>query len=253
MSDARPVAVVTGAGRRVGRAIALELARCGFDLALTFHEREAEAAQTVSLAKAAAHEAQIAIECQHFPVDLSVPDEVQQLGRTLRGGGRIDALVHNASSYGPSSFGSITAEQVLHHYRVNALAPLLLTQALAENLSRSQLAGGGAVVCFSDIHVLGRPLKNFAAYAMAKAAVTQMVHSLARDMAPTVRVNAIAPGVIAWPEETDADQVSAYERRIPLGRSGTPHDAAVAVRWLILDAPYITGEVIRLDGGRWLA
>ncbi|MCH8164211.1 MAG: SDR family oxidoreductase [Planctomycetes bacterium] len=253
MSTARPVAVVTGAGRRVGRAVAVELARNGFDLALTYHRSEAEASKTVSLAIAAAEDSATSIDCQRFRVDLNVPDEVEQLGRTLRALPRIDAVVHNASSYGSSPFGSITAEHALDHYRVNALAPLLLTQALNEQLSRSPLPGGGAVVCFSDIHVLGRPLKNFAAYAMAKAAMTQMVHSLARDMAPAVRVNAIAPGVIAWPDDTDPDEVAAYERRIPLGRPGTPQDAAAVVRWLILEAVYITGEVLRLDGGRWLA
>jgi pteridine reductase len=245
--------VVTGAARRVGRAIALELARCGFDLALTFNRSEAEAADTVSAATAAAREAGAAIDCRCIQVNLNKPERIEGLARDLMTWPRIDALVHNASSYGSAEFGSITPEGALEHYRINALAPLLLTQALARRLEASPLPGGGAVVCFSDIHALGRPVRGYAAYAMAKAALTQMVQSLAREMAPNVRVNAVAPGVIAWPEDAGPDEIAAYERRIPLGRSGTPQDAAVTVRWLILEASYITGEVVRLDGGRWLA
>jgi pteridine reductase len=102
---------------------------------------------------------------------------------------------------------------------------------------------------------MGRPRKDFAAYAMSKAALVEMVHCLARDLAPQVRVNAIAPGVIAWPEagyESDPIDQAKYVRRIPLGRAGTPEDAAKVVRWLAFEATYITGEVIRVDGGRWL-
>jgi pteridine reductase len=111
------------------------------------------------------------------------------------------------------------------------------------------------VIAFTDIHSMGRPRKDFSAYSMSKAAITEMVYTLARDLGPEVRVNAVAPGVVAWPEEgndADPDMQRKYVRRIPLGRPGTPDDAAEVVRWLAFDATYLTGEVIRVDGGRWL-
>jgi pteridine reductase len=111
-------------------------------------------------------------------------------------------------------------------------------------------------VCMTDIHAMGRPRRDHAAYAMSKAALAQMVDSLARDLAPRVRVNAVAPGVVAWPEdgaEADAAMQARYLSRVPLGRAGTPGDASGAVAWLALDAAYVTGQTIRVDGGRWLA
>jgi pteridine reductase len=161
-------------------------------------------------------------------------------------------LIHNASTYGPTPLGRITLDDVQRHLRVNALSPLLLTQAAAEPLRQSRLEGGGSVVFFSDIHVLGRPRRDYLAYTMSKSALTGVIQSLARELAPRIRVNAIAPGVIAWPEGTSRSEIDAYEKRIPLGRSGTPEDAARLVRWLVLEAGYVTGEIIRLDGGRWL-
>jgi pteridine reductase len=107
-----------------------------------------------------------------------------------------------------------------------------------------------------DIHAMGRPRKGFAPYSMSKAALAEMVRSLARELAPEVRVTGVAPGVVAWPEEgfeSDPAAQAAYLRRVPLGRSGTPQEAAEAVRWLAMDATYVTGLVLPLDGGRRLA
>jgi pteridine reductase len=107
-----------------------------------------------------------------------------------------------------------------------------------------------------DMHALGRPRMGMSAYAMSKAALVEMVRSLARELAPAVRVNGVAPGVVAWPEsgyEADRAMQQRYLERVPMKRAGTPEDAAGAVRWLALEAPYVTGEIIRVDGGRWLA
>jgi pteridine reductase len=140
-------------------------------------------------------------------------------------------------------------------YRVNALGPLLLTKALAGAMRESEMAGGGAVVAMCDIHAMGLPRSGFAGYAMSKAALVEMVRSLARELAPRVRVNGVAPGVVAWPEagyEADAGAQAAYLKRVPLGRAGTPEDAAGVVCWLALEATYLTGQVVRVDGGRSL-
>jgi len=246
----RPIALITGAARRVGRAVALELARCGCDVLFTYN---ASADDAHALARELAS---LGIGASFFKLDLDDLGAVEafaaERAETLA---RLDVLVHNASTYDPTPIDELTSESVLRQYRVNAAAPLLLSSRLAPLLRQSELPGGGCVIALADIHAMGKPRKGFSAYAMSKAALVEMVHTLARDLAPKVRVNAVAPGVVAWPEEgleSDPDAQLKYLRRIPLGRAGTPDDAAQAVRWLALEATYITGEVIRVDGGRWL-
>jgi pteridine reductase len=243
--------MVTGAARRVGLAIARTLAGAGLDLVLTYHHSEPEAAAAAQEPRALG--AAVRLE----QLDLSDMRAVDALGaRLARELPRLDVLVHNASVYSPSPLSSLSADGLLKNYRVNAAAPLLLSAALAPLLSRSPLPGGGCIVAMCDIHAMGRPRKDHAAYSMSKAALAEMVRSLARDLAPRVRVCGVAPGVIAFPEhgpESDPALQQKYLSRVPLARSGTPEDAAEVVRWLALDAHYITGEIVRLDGGRWLA
>ncbi len=247
----RPLALITGAAVRVGRAVALELARAGCDIRFTYHARAAEAhLLRDELLRLGVHSACEPLDLNDLPAVESFAD---RLARDLP---RLDILVHNASIYAPTPLAAVTAEDLLRNFRVNAAAPMLLTRALAPRLALSHLPGGGAVVAFSDMHVLGRPRRNFGAYAMSKAALTEMVRTLAVDLAPNVRVNALAPGVVAFPDsgfESDPETQARYLQRVPLKRAGTPQDAASAVRWLALEATYITGEIIRLDGGRWLA
>jgi pteridine reductase len=240
--------MVTGASRRVGRAIALELAARGCDLLL--HARHAD-----SLAQTHAAAVSLGARCTPLTADLDDPTQVERLASDALADARPDILVHNASSYTPSPLASLTAEHALSHFRINALAPLLLSRLLAPALSASALPGGGSIVALTDIHALGRPRRDFAAYAMSKAALGQMIESLARDLAPRVRVNAVAPGVVAFPDdgpEASPDLQAAYLARVPLARAGTPAEAAKAVAFLALDAHYTTGATLRLDGGRWL-
>ncbi|HBS29901.1 MAG TPA: pteridine reductase, partial [Phycisphaerales bacterium] len=189
-------------------------------------------------------------------LDLDDPDAVDAYARAgARDWPRLDILVHNASSYAPSPPDGPTAPDALGHYRVNALSPLLLSTALAPLLRASALPGGGAIVAMCDIHALGRPRPGFVAYEMSKAALGAMVSALARELAPRVRVNAVAPGVVAFPDsgaDSDPAMQARYLSRVPLARAGTPEDAAEAVRWLALDARYTTGQIIRVDGGRWV-
>ncbi|MBZ0173377.1 MAG: SDR family oxidoreductase, partial [Phycisphaerales bacterium] len=135
------------------------------------------------------------------------------------------------------------------------LSPLALSAALAGALASSPLPGRGAIVAMLDIHAEGLPRAGHAAYAMSKAALGAMVRSLAVDLAPSVRVNGVAPGVVAWPEvgpEADPTMQERYLSQVPLGRAGAPQDAAGAVAFLALDAAYTTGHVLRVDGGRSL-
>lgn len=250
MND-RPLAMVTGGVRRVGLAIGRTLAASGCDLIITYRSQADEA-------QAAAAELQrYGAAVRMYRLDLDDVAMVDKAGDSLAGElRRLDVLVHNASVYAPSPLNSLTPEAVMANYRVNAASPLLLTRRLSGLLSASSLPGGGAVVAMCDMHVLGRPRKEFAAYSMSKAALVEMVRVLARELAPGVRVNGVAPGVVAFPEsgyESDPAAQQAYLSRVPLQRAGTPEDAAEAVRWLALEARYTTGEIVRVDGGRWLA
>ncbi len=246
----RPVALVTGGARRIGLAIANALARAGCDIVITYRSSEAEAAAAIELFRSHG------VTASAVPVDLADLEGVQRFASSLRDKlPRLDILVHNAAVYEPSELDGDVADAALRHWRINALAPLVLTSTLKDHLAAAEIPGGGAVVAMLDIHALGQPRRDYVAYAMSKAALAEMVRSLARDLAPGVRVNGVAPGVVAWPETgTDSDESAQakYLRRVPLGRAGTPDDAAEVVRWLALDATYMTGEIIRLDGGRGL-
>jgi pteridine reductase len=250
-SGSRPVAIVTGGARRVGLAIARSLAAAGLDLVITYRESLDEA--KTAAAELEQNGAAVRIE----EINLDDLTATEALGaRLARDLPRVDVLVHNASVYGPKPLADLTANDILRNYRINAAAPLLLSKCLARRLSDSPLDGRGAIVAMCDMHAMGRPRSDFAAYTMSKAALIEMVQSLARDLAPDVRVNGVAPGVVAFPEtgpEADQEMQRKYISRVPLGRAGTPEDAAAVVRWLALEAQYVTGEVIRLDGGRWLA
>jgi len=246
-----PLALITGGAKRVGRAISLTLARAGFDLIVTYNTSADEAdtlrAQVRSLGR----------ECKTVRLALDDPEKVLAHAHEIaRLHPRLDALVHNASTYSPTPIDEVTAEDALSHYRVNALAPLLLSRALRPCLDRSILPARGSIVAMCDIHAMGRPRKEFSAYSMSKAALAEMVRTLARELAPSIRVNGLAPGVIAWPDaghESDEASQQAYLSRVPMARAGTPEEAAEIVRWLVMDASYITGSIIRVDGGRSLA
>ncbi len=248
---ARPVALVTGAGRRVGLAIAERLAARGLDVVL-HGRREGELS-----ARADRVAASFGVRARAAVCDLTDAAATERWASELLAVlPRLDVLVHNASVYERSPIEAVNAAGAALQLMINAVSPLVLSARLAPMLSRGGLAGGGAIVALADIHAMGRPRRDHAAYAMSKAALIEMVRSLAVDLAPRVRVNAVAPGVVAWPEhgpEADEAMQARYLSRVPMGRAGTPDDAAAAVAWLALDAAYITGEVLRVDGGRWLS
>lgn len=250
-SGDRPVAIITGGVKRVGRATADAFARAKYDLVLTYHTSD-------TAARLAADQlCQLGVAVHLVPLDLDDLNDVAataaQLCTDLP---RVDVLVHNASAYGPTPIEEVSATDAMMFYRVNAAAPLILSKELAPKLAGSDRPGGGAIVAMSDIHTIGRPRKGFSAYSMSKAALAEMVQSLARELAPNIRVNAVAPGVVAWPEsgsESTLAEQTAYIGRVPMARSGTPEEAAEAVRWLAIDATYTTGQVLRVDGGRFLS
>ncbi len=247
LDPGRPVALVTGGARRVGRAIAQVLTERGCSVVVTYRSSDDEA-------RSLHEDGGCALALR---LDLDDLAAVESTGAALaRELPRLDVLVHNASMYRPCPLADATVSDALRLLRIHAVAPLLLSRDLAPLLAAKSGDGPGAIVAMLDMHVLGRPRDGFADYAMSKAALVELVRSLAIECAPRVRVNGVAPGVVAFPEsgyESDAAARERYLERVPLGRSGTPEEAAAAVAWLALDAGYCTGQIVRLDGGRWLA
>jgi pteridine reductase len=176
-----------------------------------------------------------------------LPSIVEQ---TLQTFGRLDGLVNNASSFFATPLGEIAIADFDDLIGTNLKAPLFLAQAAAPALRRAQ----GAIVNIADIHA-ERPLKNFIVYSVAKTALVGLTRSLAREMAPEVRVNAVAPGPVLWPEDESFDELSRQRiiSHTPLRREGTPEDIAGAVHFLLAEARYVTGETISVDGGRHVA
>ena len=245
------VAIVTGGAKRVGRAIALRLASAGMHVAITYQTSGDEARDVVEQIQMMGRRA-LAIQ-----VDLAEADGAQQVHDCfIKAFDRCDALVNNASCFDVTPFGKITAESFDHNMAVNARSPLLLMQLFAEmlgsNYDPDDPASMGRIVNFIDIHVMGQPLKLYAAYNCSKAALMEATMTMAMILAPKVTVNALAPGVVAWAESYTEKMRENYMQRVPLARPGTPEDAATAALFLIRDAHYSTGQIIRLDGGRFL-
>jgi len=240
----RPAVLVTGSARRLGAAIARGLHAAGFDVALHCHASRAEAD-----ALAADLEALRAGSTVVLQADLAAFDRLPELvAQTVGRFGRLDALVNNASAFFPTPIGQATPDQWDALFNANARAPFFLAQAAAPHLRASR----GAIVNLADIHA-ERPLRDHTLYGMSKAALVHMTRALALELAPEVRVNAIAPGAILWPDAGKADAAKqAMLDRTPLQRIGTPEEVADAVLWLLRDATYVTGQVVRLDGGRML-
>lgn len=240
----RPVALVTGAARRIGAAIARRLHADGYDLAL--HYRSSQADMDALLGELDAARAGSAIALQ---ADLAAFDRLPELiARAVGRFGRLDALVNNASAFHPTPLGSVTPAHWDELFASNARAPLFLAQAAAPHLK----AARGGIVNIADIHG-ETPLAGHAVYCMAKAALLMLTKSLALELAPDVRVNAIAPGAILWPEHAgDEAAQSSLLARTPVPRLGTAEEIAAAVAWLLRDAGYVTGQTLHVDGGRGL-
>ncbi|MGH8025406.1 MAG: pteridine reductase [Pseudoxanthomonas sp.] len=245
MPSPTPVALITGSARRIGSAIARRLHAQGYDLALHYRGSAAEM-QTLAAELESARVGSVLV----LQADLSEFDRLPELvARTVGRFGRLDALVNNASTFQPTAVGDTTPQQWDELFASNARAPFFLAQAAAPHLKASR----GAIVNLADIYA-ERPLPGHTVYCMAKAALLMATKSLALELAPEVRVNAIAPGAVLWPEQDHSDAAKqAMLGRTPLARTGTPEEIAEAVRWLLSDATYTTGQVIRVDGGRTLA
>lgn len=241
-AESRPVALITGAARRVGAAIARGLHADGYDLALHYRRSGEEMEALVGELEQARPGSVVTVQA-----DLAQFDRLAEIvARAVGHFGRLDALVNNASAYYATPIGSTTPQQWDELFASNARAPFFLSQAAAPHLR----ARGGAIVNLADIYA-ERPLAGHTVYCMAKAALVMMTKSLARELGPQVRVNAIAPGNVLWSDNpVKAETLDMVCERTALQRQGAPEDIVSAVHWLLHGNGYVTGQVIAVDGGR---
>jgi len=238
------VALITGAARRVGAAIATALHRRGLQVAVHYrhsaHEANALVATLNAIRPGSAHS---------IGADLCDSEQARVLiERTVQHFGTLDVLVNNASIFYATPLEQITLAQFDELMGANLKGPLFLSAAAAPHLRQRR----GAIINITDIHAR-HPLAQHPIYCAAKAGLESLTRSLARDLAPEVRVNAVAPGAILWPAQapTKAAQ-AAIINATELKRLGEPEDIAGAVAYLALDSQYVTGQILTIDGGRTL-
>lgn len=238
MSSPNKIALVTGGAKRVGRAVVERLTQAGYAVAFTYHSSETQADE-------------LARQLDAYPIraDLTHPEQAVEHIRDALATftDHVDVLVNNASLYRPMTLADLTLAESRQMMAIHYEAPLLLTQSLAKTLRASR----GHVINMVDV-LAERPWPQYMAYCASKAALVNLTLSLARELAPQVTVNAIAPGVVEWPPDYPEAEKEKYLKRVPLNRPGTPQDVAELVHFLVTKGTYLTGQIIRLDGGRML-
>jgi len=237
------VALVTGGARRVGRAIALELARAGCDVAVHYHTSQEQARELVSIIQNTGRRAWC------FPADLARLDEIPLLvSAVTQAAGRIDVLVNNAAVFRPDTPESFESRAALDQTTVNLLAPMALAVACWPLFQRQTC---GKIINVTDARI-DQPMSGYMSYTSGKAGLAGLTRWLARWMAPVVQVNAVAPGVAVFPEDLDQETRAQVIGRVPAARPGTPEEIARVVRFLAAEADFVTGQIWRVDGGRSL-
>lgn len=253
--------VVTGGARRLGRAIVLQCAAAGANVAVTFNHSEAEARELIEMLQIEYSKARFAC----FRAELSQSEDVRRLtDEVVQTFGRVDALVNNAAIFRRTPFETMTEDDFDNHIASNLKAPFLLCKSFGDVFLAQK---SGAIVNIADIHGL-RPLKNYIPYCVSKAGVISLTEGLAKALAPHVRVNCLCPGTILPPSETQnapaqsvempgskegySDDMAQLAARIPLGRLGSPEEIAQTVVFLIGGPQFISGAILPVDGAEHL-
>ena len=236
------VALITGAARRIGAAIATTLHCNGANIAVHYRKSSADAEALVDRLNAERPDS-----AALFQADLNDTEALPSLvEKVVAWHGTLDVLVNNASSFYPTPPGEITQAHWDDLVGSNLKAPLFLSQAALPALRETR----GAIINLIDVHAQ-RPLRNHAVYGSSKAGLAMLTRSLAKDLAPEIRVNGVSPGAILWPENgMDDATMETILKQIPLARPGQPEDIAGCVLYLVRDAAYVTGQIIAVDGGR---
>jgi pteridine reductase len=242
------VALITGAAKRVGRAIALRLADEGFDIAFTYLSSAGPAEELCDEIKT---KGRIPLAIRADLTD--PPSAIRDIEKSFSAAfARLDVLVNNASLYAPDAATDAdaikAAEQSRRFWAIHVESPLLLARTFAPQLR----AAGGAVINMVDL-MAERPMPGYLAYCASKAGLWNLTLGLARELAPQVRVNGIAPGVVEWPTDLPEEKKAEYLKRVPLARAGSPADVAETATFLVVRATYVTGQILRIDGGRAIA
>jgi len=236
--------LITGAAARIGAEIARTLHSCGMNIVIHYRSSATKAeALSASLNEMRENSAHI------LQADLLNTQSLEPLVEKAAAiWGRLDVLINNASSFYPTPVGTITEQHWDDLMGSNLKAPVFLSQAATPYLQESQ----GCIVNIVDIHGF-RPMKEHPVYCAAKAGLAMLTQSLAKELGPDIRVNGVAPGAIMWPSsELDPEVQTSILERTSLKRQGEPQDIANTVKFLVMDAGYITGQVIPVDGGRSL-
>ena len=239
---AEPVALVTGAARRVGARIVRELHAAGMSVAIHFHRSRKDAESLREELEEARPGTAMTVAADL--VEPGAPESV--VARAGERWGRLDVLVNNASTFYPTPVGEATQSEWKDLVGSNLAAPFFLAQAATPLLR----AVRGSIVNIADVYG-HRPLAGFPVYSAAKAGLVMLTRALALELGPEVRVNSVSPGAVLWPENDEPDRRRIIEE-IALGRSGDPGDIARAVLFLVRDATYVTGQDLAVDGGRLL-
>ncbi len=242
MNHSAPVVLITGGARRIGAAIARHLHAAGYDIALHHRSAAGDAAALAEELQQQRANSVISVQAELADID-ALPAMIETVVARF---GRLDALVNNASSFYPTAVGATKSAQWDELFASNAKGPYFLSQAAAPYLRTQH----GAILNMVDVYAC-MPLAGHPVYCMAKAALAMMTQSLARELAPEIRVNGIAPGAILWPETgKSASAQQSILAATPLGRAGCPEDIVKAALFLLRDAQFVTGQILAVDGGR---
>lgn len=245
MPDHNPVVLITGAARRIGAATAKLLHHNGYNIALHYNQSHKEAKALVKQLNDLRSNSAAALHA-----DLNNITHTQALAHgAYSKWGRLDALVNNASSFFPTPLGECTEEHWDNLVNSNLKAPFFLAQACIDYLKISK----GKIINIADVHA-ERPLSDHSIYCMAKAGNVMLTKSLAKDLAPNIQVNGIAPGAIAWPEDNEGNEIPDNKRleSIPLKRLGGTESISSTILFLLEHATYTTGQILTVDGGKTL-
>ena len=243
------VALVTGAAKRIGAEIARQLHNENFNLVIHYHQSGKAAHELIDELNEARENSAICVaaDLNNLTQVFHLADQAQSHWQ------RIDLLINNASSFYPTPIGDTSEEDWNQLINSNLKAPFFLAQALAKNLAQHH----GCIINIADIYA-DRPLKKHSVYSIAKAGNVMLTKTLAQELAPLVRVNGIAPGAILWPDDSNKkleDKLSDENKekmlaKIPLQQRGHESDIARTILFLANEAPYITGQILNVDGGR---
>lgn len=236
-------ALVTGAGQGLGRTIAVRLANAGTDIALHCHSSAEQAQET------AQRIAQLSVKSVLVTADLSDTSQIESMLDHIQSDlGPIDILINNAAIFLPTSLDDFEQDVWQQIFQINVFAPAILTDRIGRHMKSR---GAGKIINILDI-AAERPFASHAAYCASKAALASLTKSWAKALAPEVQVNGVAPGILDWPDFFTEAHRRTYVKNTPLGRTGAYDDIAAAVLFLIKEAAFVTGQVIKVDGGRSL-